>query len=123
MKKPERWKPENLRMEKGWVGNGILAYTCNAINSNQPVGTVWVHLTSNTRKQIVCDVVDIYVPQNFRRLGIGTHVMKWLLDNYGILKTGTGTKDGGKALLKSMGWKQNRETTEWYLKGKPKPVR
>jgi hypothetical protein len=106
-------------MEMAWVGHGTLAYTCLAQNCDFPVGTVWVRLTSMGGKA-VCEILDIYVPVKQRRMGIGTFMMKFLLRDYGILRTGGGTKEGGMALMKSLGWKECPEAGCWYLRGKPK---
>lgn len=80
---------------------------------------MWVDLTGNSFNQIICYVLDIYVPKCFRRMGVATFMMQWLLKQYGILQTGTGSKDGGKALIKKLGWKRNMVTGDWYLRGKP----
>jgi GNAT superfamily N-acetyltransferase len=119
----EKWKPEGLRFECAWVGNGVLLYTCNATNCSVPVGSVWVLLGSNSYGVAVAEVLDVYVPEKFRRMGIGTWMLRWLVANYGTLKTGTGTKAGGMALLKATGWKQNRQTGDWYLHGTPRKVK
>ncbi|HSZ58569.1 MAG TPA: GNAT family N-acetyltransferase [Tepidisphaeraceae bacterium] len=121
-KELEKWKPESLRLEMAWVGNGVLLQTCFAVNCDAPVGSVWVRLGSNSYRQAVCEVIDIYVPKIYRRMGIASFMMKSLLDGYGILKTGTGSKDGGMALLKALGWKRNRQTGDWYLFGKRKRI-
>jgi len=118
----EKWKPESLQLQFVWTGYGVGLYSCFASNSDVPVGSVWVRPTSNSRRESICEIIDIYVPANYRRLGIATYLMKQLLAAYGILRTGTGTKDGGMALLKSLGWKQNRQTADWYLIGKRKRI-
>lgn len=117
-----KWKPEGLRIESAWVGNGVLLYTCNACNSNAPLGSCWVNLTSNSFGHVVCEILDIYTPEKFRRMGVATFILRYLLDAYGMLRTGTETKVGGLALLKAMGWKQNRQTGDWYLRGKTKRI-
>jgi hypothetical protein len=81
-----------------------------------------VNLTSNSYGKSICYIMDIYVPENYRRNGIGTYMMKLLFEQYGILQTGTGTKAGGMALMKSLGWTRCRESGDWYLRGNPKSL-
>jgi hypothetical protein len=116
------WKPRGVQMRGAWL-NGTYVYSAFAENCDYPIGTVWARLTSNSYKQVVCEIVDVYVPKCFRRLGIGRFMLTQLLDDYGILKTGTGSKEGGMKLMLAMGWKRNRQTGDWYLKGEIKKMR
>lgn len=125
--KPEKWKPEGHHFQMSWVGCGVCLYSCFATNCDAPIGSIWIRLTSmkpaGTKDWLgVAYVLDIYVPGKWRRMGIGTWMMKQVLDMYGILQTGNGTKEGGMALMKSLGWKQVKETGDWFLRGKSKPV-
>lgn len=120
VEKLAKWKPEGLHLHTTYVGNGVALFTVNATNSHYPLGSCWVILTSDDFGRAVCDVVDVYVPAKCRRMGIATYVLTYLLDTYGILKTGTGTKAYGMPLMRKMGFTQNRQTGDWYLRGKAK---
>jgi GNAT superfamily N-acetyltransferase len=111
-----KWKPEGLRAESTLVGGGIYACTAFARNSSYLVGTTWVRACVNSGGETVCEIIDIYVPEFYRRAGVGTWMLNMLLDSYGILKTDKGTDAGGMDLMIAMGWKQNPETFAWYLR-------
>jgi hypothetical protein len=123
-KKIKTWKPDpgSLRMQISWCGNGFAVNTAFSHDCPDPLGSVWFLPTTNAFGESICEIVDIYVPHRFQRSGVGTALMKFLLSGYGILRTGTGTKSGGMALMKSMGWKQNRQTGDWYLRGDVKKL-
>lgn len=111
------WKPrpDNLSAKFAWVGNGIGCHTAFTEDCNIFVGCVWIVGTSNSYGESICDIIDIYVPEKFRRAGVAKWLLARLAENYTILRTGYGTKAGGMALMKSMGWKREKSTGDWYL--------
>jgi hypothetical protein len=124
MAKRKRWKPDlaTLSVREDCISRGISVYSIFSPELWVPLGTVWFYPTSNAYNEIICEVLDVYVINGYRRQGVATWVMKLLLDQYGMLRTGRGSKDGGRALLKSMKWKQDKVSGDWYLRGKVQKI-
>lgn len=114
--KSDRWTLDELRIELSRVGGGAYAYTAFSRNTPYPVGTVWVHASRNAKGESVAFIVDIYVPETYRRRGVARRMLSTMLDTYGLLKTHKGTDAGGMALMTAMGWKCSEDTGEWYLR-------
>jgi len=120
--KKEKWKSGELRINLRSIDNGIWIYTLFAEHATCPVATVWVLLTSDHFKNVVCEVCDIYVPVWYRRNGFAKYLIFELLNLYGNLRTVTGTRDGLK-LIKSCGFKLNQASGDWWLRGEMKKTR
>jgi hypothetical protein len=116
-----KWKPTELHLRYVWIGYGTLQYTCFASNVDFPVGIIYGRPATNHFSHEVFEVLDIYVPAQFRRMGVARFMLQTLLNTHGIVSTVTGTKDG-LPLLKAMQFKLDKQAGIWLLKGKIKSI-
>ena len=110
-------KKEDLSIEWYPTTKGLIVYMCFSKQSQYPLGYLFISGASTCsvsgKLTDVWEIIECYVPEWARRRGI----MTFMLDNLPedcILTTGSGSKAGGSALLKSYGFKQDSKTTFWY---------
>lgn len=116
MAKPNRNRTEFL--SKCWVtwceiGFGCRYYMCFHPEFIAPVGSVWCACQGG--RTPTADVLYSFTLHMYRRLGVRTLINKTLLEHFKIIRTTSGTKEGGMKFLKASGYKHDPVRDDWYL--------
>lgn len=103
------------------LGQSVLLYTAWIPTFAAPLAFVWGNPKSTTPNKHVFDVYGSYVLPWARRQGVRSKINEQILKHYGVIITGSGTKEGGMAFLKAAGYKLHKPTGLFFLqKGKCK---
>jgi hypothetical protein len=117
--KPKREAIPKLDLTRAWVtwtqlGHGIWIYGLFAPNFTGPYGLVWGASRGGAGKNSF-EVFHSYVLPYVRRQGVRAKINETILQQFDVIITGDGSKEGGMAFLKSQGYELHKPTGIYFL--------
>lgn len=100
---------------------GVWFYSAWSDAWHLPVGLAWVTRSGDWLGRIVSNVGHVYVLPAVRRKGIARRLLLRILTDSDLLVTPSGSEEGGKALLDSMGFVWDKLAGVWRLRNPVDP--
>lgn len=113
------WNPkiETCWVDISKVGFGTTQYTCFSREHFTPIGIAWVHGSHDPIQKVnVADLLNIYVVKEVRRKGVAGLLIKEIFKIYETIFTTSGSKEGGKKFIKSIGFKYLKKYSVWAIR-------
>ena len=101
--------------------NGFWQFTCFSHEVSEPVGMAWVQRfgpsdNPGNSKLARTFLIEIFTVEKYRRCGVARAIHKALFDDKAdCVITQQGTKVGGLALIKALGYKREPRSGLWVL--------
>lgn len=95
------------------VGFGVRQYTCFHPGWQCPIAVVWISGTGD--KHHTGEILFSFTIPYFRRLGVRKLINKHIFDDFEVIRTPSGSDEGGMAFMKIHGYKWCDIQKLWYL--------
>lgn len=98
------------------IGFGITLYSCFNREFVGPLGLAWTVDYKVEGGTKMADLLWVYTLPPYRRRGIARLLLETISSRRDAVMTGTGTDEGGRALIESVGFRYLESASRWLLR-------
>jgi hypothetical protein len=100
-------------IEKSLLKNGIIQYTYWKDDSIAPVGLLWATFTVGKGEKTIGLLLNFMVAHWFRRNGVGTELLKAMIEDCDVMISPDGSLEGGEETMKKFGFIFDDKVNMW----------
>lgn len=100
-------------IEKSLLKNGIIQYTFWREDSMPPLGLLWATYTTGKNSKVVGLLLNLMVVHWCRRKGVGTDLLKAMVEDCDIIISPDGSLEGGEDIMKKFGFEFSEKINMW----------